>query len=142
MNVMNTKRLRKLGILRTMILKSILGLKDFLCRKYSNGRGEDNMEGMKHDNGKPRLALTPSKSIKAIGTIMTYGANKYHENSWKGVEVYRYRDALMRHICEYLDDPHGVDEESGYPHIWHVIANAAILCDLEDSKLSHIKPTI
>ena len=34
-----------------------------------------------------------------------------------------------------MDDPHGVDEESGYPHLWHVACNVAFLCDLEKQYL-------
>ncbi len=90
------------------------------------------MDEMKYDGGKPRLALVPSAAIKAIGEIMTYGADKYEENGWKRVEPWRYRDALMRHLVEYLDDPHSTDGESGFPHLWHMITNAAFLCELED----------
>lgn len=87
---------------------------------------------LKYDNNKPRLGLVPPASIQAIGEIMTYGLNKYEESSWKRVEAWRYRDALMRHLCEYLIDPYGLDEESGKPHLWHVITNAAFLCEIED----------
>lgn len=89
------------------------------------------MDDIKYDSGKPRLALVPPDAIKAIGVIMTYGVDKYYENSWKEVEPWRWRDALMRHLCDYLEDPASIDEESGYPHLWHIIANAAILCGLE-----------
>ena len=87
---------------------------------------------MKYDGGKPRLALVPSAAIKAIGEIMTYGADKYEEDGWKRVEPWRYRDALMRHLVEYLDKPTSRDEESGFPHLWHMITNAAFLCELEN----------
>ena len=90
------------------------------------------MDDMKYDGGKPRLALVPSAAIKAIGEIMTYGTIKYEENGWKRVEPWRYRDALMRHLVEYLDDPSSKDEESGFPHLWHMITNAAFLCELEN----------
>ena len=63
---------------------------------------------------------------------MTYGLGKYYEGSWKSVEAYRYRDALVRHLCEYLREPYGVDEESGHKHLWHIITNAAFLCELEE----------
>ncbi len=89
------------------------------------------MDEMKYDGGKPRLALVPSAAIKAIGEIMTYGADKYEVDGWKRVETWRYRDALMRHLVEYLDDPYSTDEESGFPHLWHMITNAAFLCELE-----------
>lgn len=93
------------------------------------------MDNLKYDSEKPRLALVPSAAIRAVGEIMTYGLSKYDESSWKNVEAKRYRDALMRHLCEYLDDPYGVDEESGYPHLWHVTTNAAFLCEIEEPHL-------
>ena len=98
--------------------------------------GGVNMSKLKHDQDKPRLALVPPIGIKAVGEIMTYGLTKYEEGSWRKVEVWRYRDALMRHFVDYLIDPHGVAEDSGLPHIWHMAANAMILCELEDPNLS------
>ena len=86
---------------------------------------------IKYDYGKPRLALIPPESISAIGEVMTYGVAKYYEDSWREVEPKRYRDAMMRHLVSYLENPYGVDEESGLPHLWHLITNAAFLCELE-----------
>ena len=88
-------------------------------------------DGLKHDGGKPRLSLVPAEAIEAIGTVMTHGAEKYGEKSYKQVDPKRYRDALMRHVCKWLKDPQGMDEDSGMPHIWHIITNAAFLCELD-----------
>lgn len=90
------------------------------------------MDAYKHDQGKPRLALVPPGAIEAIGIVRTYGVNKYgEEESWRKVEPWRYRDALMRHVVAYLGDPHGVDKESGLPHLWHMACNIAFLIELE-----------
>lgn len=62
---------------------------------------------------------------------MTYGAKKYDEASYKDVDPVRYRAALMRHICKWLKDPHGVDEDSGLPHLWHIACNVAFLLELD-----------
>lgn len=88
-------------------------------------------DGLKHDGGKPRLSLVPGEAIEAIGAVMTHGAEKYKPNSWRQVNPERYRDALMRHICKWLKDPHGLDDDSGLPHLWHIITNAAFLCVLD-----------
>ena len=88
-------------------------------------------DGLKHDGGKPRLSLVPAEAIEAIGIVMTHGAEKYGEASYKQVAPERYRDALMRHVCKWLKDPHGLDEDSGLPHLWHIITNAAFLCELD-----------
>ena len=88
-------------------------------------------DGLKHDGGKPRLDLVPPEIIEAVGTVMTFGAQKYGEASYKQVDPKRYRAALMRHICRWLKDPHGVDSDSGLPHLWHIACNVAFLCELD-----------
>ena len=99
-------------------------------------------DGLKHDGGKPRLSLVPAEAIEAIGIVMTHGAEKYGEASYRQVAPERYRDALMRHICKWLRDPHGFDEDSGLPHLWHIITNAAFLCELDiPTCLSSQNPT-
>ena len=86
----------------------------------------------KADAGKPQLSLVPPEIIKDIAYIRMYGTKKYGSpDNWKQVEIERYRDAAYRHWLAYLADPAGVDEESGYPHIWHVACNIAFLCELE-----------
>lgn len=68
----------------------------------------------KADAGKPRLTLVPRKIIWAIARIREYGNRKYHDpENWRQVAPQRYRDAAYRHFLAYLDDPRGVDEESG-----------------------------
>lgn len=96
-------------------------------------------DGLKHDGGKPRLSLVPGEAIEAIGAVMTHGAEKYSPNSWRQVDPKRYRDALMRHICKWLKDPHGLDDDSNLPHIWHIITNAAFLCVLDEPPASEIE---
>ena len=88
-------------------------------------------DGLKHDGGKPRLDLVPPELIEAVGTVMTHGAEKYGEASYRDVEPKRYRAALMRHICKWLKDPHGKDEDSGLPHLWHIACNVAFLLELD-----------
>lgn len=88
-------------------------------------------DGLKHDGGKPMLALVPPILIKAVGTVMTHGASKYGVGKWKNVEPDRYRNAMMRHLCEYLENPHGNDKDSGLPHLWHLACNVAFLLELE-----------
>ena len=84
----------------------------------------------KADKGKPRLGLVPPSTIESVGKVMTYGLTKYKQDSWKEVEPYRYIDALMRHVVEYLADNNSIDEESGLLHIEHILCNAAFLNDM------------
>lgn len=86
----------------------------------------------KADAGKPQLTLVPRQIIWDIARIRMYGNEKYGDpDNWKTVEIERYRDAAFRHFMAYLDDPHGVDEESGLPHLWHCVTNFAFLCEME-----------
>lgn len=89
-------------------------------------------DGFKHDGGKHRLDLVPPEIIEAIGVVRTYGVQKYkNEYSYRQVEPKRYRAALMRHLCAWLKNPFGVDDESGLPHLWHMACNIAFLLELD-----------
>ena len=86
----------------------------------------------KNDAEKLKLTLVPREIIKNIAVIREYGTKKYGDpENWRKVEKERYRDAAFRHFLAYLDNPNGVDEESGYPHLWHLACNIAFLCELE-----------
>ena len=86
----------------------------------------------KADAGKLKLTLVPRGIIRAVARIRMYGNEKYHDpENWRTVEIERYRDAAFRHFLSYLDDPHGVDEESGLPHLWHLACNVAFLVEME-----------
>ena len=103
----------------------------------SEGRKIELNQSVKADAGKPKLSLVPPQIIRDIAVIREYGNNKYPEggkDNWKLVEPERYRDALFRHLLLYLEDPYGVDEESGLKHLAHVACNAAFLCELEKEK--------
>lgn len=86
----------------------------------------------KADAGKAQLTLVPRRIIWDIAAIREYGNRKYGDpENWRQVEPQRYRDALFRHLLAYLDDPAGLDAESGLPHLWHIACNVAFLCEME-----------
>ena len=92
-------------------------------------------QSLKADAGKLQLTLVPTGVIRAIAAVRGYGVHKYHaRDSWREVDTQRYRDALYRHWLAYLDEPDGVDADSGLPHIWHVAANVAFLIEMEGKK--------
>ena len=107
-----------------------------------------NNQDIKADAGKPQLTLVPRQIIFDIARVREYGLKKYGKaESWKQVEIDRYRDATFRHFMAYLDNPQGVDEESGLPHLSHLACNIAFLCELEkrqakdkeDAFLEHLR---
>lgn len=92
-------------------------------------------QNAKADAGKLRLTLVPRQIIKDIAETREYGLKKYTDpENWRKVELERYRDALFRHLIAYLDDPDGVDEESGIKHYKHIATNVAFICELEKEK--------
>ena len=89
-------------------------------------------QAAKKDAGKPQLTLVPTQILYDIAYVRMFGTAKYKDpDNWKKVEIERYRDALFRHLLLYLNDPQGVDEESGLPHLSHLACNVAFLCELE-----------
>lgn len=97
----------------------------------------DALQKAKADVGKPQLTLVPRQIIKDIAEVREYGNKKYPDggpDNWKQVSAQRYRDAMFRHLIAYLDDPDGVDSESGIKHLKHLACNIAFLCELENKE--------
>ncbi len=94
------------------------------------------MKEAKADAGKARLTLVPRRILWAIAAVRQYGVEvKYPEtgvDGWRTIGKEWIRDAMYRHLLRYLDDPDGVDEESGLPHLWHLACNVAFLCEIEE----------
>lgn len=100
------------------------------CGRYVDKNAPD--QSAKQDAGKLQITLVPTQIIRDIAEVRMYGNKKYGSaDNWKQVEPARYRDALMRHLLAYIDDPEGVDAESGLPHLWHAACNIAFLCEME-----------
>ena len=102
---------------------------------------KDNQD-IKRDAGKPELSLVPMKELLyAVAEIREYGTYEkgYGKESWRDVSIERYIDALLRHAVAFADDPYGVDEESGYPHIDHIACNVAFLLELMKCKLAELR---
>lgn len=89
---------------------------------------------IKRDAGKLILTLAPRKIMTAIARVRMWAISQKYKDpeSWRSVEIERYREATYRHFYAYLDDPHGVDEESGLPHLWHLATNVSFLCEMEE----------
>ena len=99
------------------------------------GKTKADEQAVKADAGKLRLTLVPHEVIRAIARVRMYGTEKYGDpENWWRVEVERYRDALLRHTLAYLEDPQGVDEESGLHHWEHMACNIAFIAEMEAGK--------
>lgn len=94
-----------------------------------------NIQLAKADAGKPRISLVPTQIIRDIAAVREYGNAKYGDpNNWRNVEEQRYIDALLRHTLAFMDEPNGVDAESGLPHLSHIACNVAFLCEMRRDK--------
>lgn len=84
--------------------------------------------GKKYDEGKVRMDLVPLECVESIAKVLTYGAKKYADNSWQELPKFwsRYKAALLRHLTA-IDKGELLDQESGLPHIDHVLCNAMFL---------------
>ena len=96
--------------------------------------------GMKYDTGKPRWSLLMrgmARPLLRVAEILTFGAEKYADDSWQTVPdgITRYRDALYRHLHEV--EMNGVlakDPESGRLHLAHVACNALFVLWLAEEQ--------
>ena len=83
-------------------------------------------EGRKDDLNKVRLELLPWDALEEVGRILTYGAEKYGPNQWRGVAQERYIGALLRHLSAYQRGE-TYDPESGQLHLAHLATNALFI---------------
>lgn len=82
---------------------------------------------IKTDKDKVRPTLVPWNIITTAAIVGEFGLTKYPKDSWKQVEPQRYKDAMLRHLLAYLEDPHSVDAESGLLHWEHLCWNVCVL---------------
>lgn len=66
---------------------------------------------------------------------MMDGARKYNAFNWRDNKViaHIYVDAMLRHIGAWFDEREENAPDSGVHHLGHVIANAAILLDAQET---------
>ena len=101
-----------------------------LYADLSNINSEDNQQA-KADAGKLEIDMVPTQIIRDIAEVRMYGNAKYHDpQNWKTVEMRRYINAMLRHTLAFVDDPLGVDPESGIPHYKHAECNWAFISEL------------
>jgi hypothetical protein len=84
-------------------------------------------EGKKHDQGKAPLHMIPEEAIEGMALAFAYGAKKYDRFNYRnGIHFTRLTDSLGRHSLAFLKGE-DVDPESGLPHTYHILANAAMI---------------
>lgn len=85
------------------------------------------MSGTKYDQDKAPIHLIPKESLEAMAYAFGYGAKKYSAHNFKkGIQLSRLFSSLMRHAIAF-NNGEDVDSESGLPHTFHLLANAAMI---------------
>lgn len=88
-------------------------------------------QSAKADAGKLEIDLVPTQIIRDIAEVRMYGNRKYGSpDNWKTVELRRYINAMLRHTLAFLENPRGVDEESGLSHYKHAECNLAFISEM------------
>lgn len=99
----------------------------------------EQIKGAKYDAGKIPLSTVPTGITWAIGAVRKYGLEKYGDaEEWGLIEEERWADAAYRHFLKYIEEPDGVDSESGLPHLWHLAANIAFMIELNPESLRRV----
>jgi len=88
--------------------------------------GFEESTDMKYDQGKIRHSLLVPEFIEELLGVLEFGASKYEEESWKGIDEKRYADAMYRHFLAYSKGEE-LDTESSYNHMAHIAANALFI---------------
>jgi hypothetical protein len=85
------------------------------------------MSGKKYDLGKSMMGLLPFEALRAVGDVLTYGAQKYAAHNWrKGMKWSRVQDAMLRHY-ERFSLGEERDPDTGMLHTAHLACNALFL---------------
>jgi len=89
--------------------------------------------GLRHNTGKAELSYVPSSTLFAISKVFMYGAQKYSPNNWRrGMSWTSVYNCLQRHLLKWYDGEE-LDDESLVPHLYHIIANAAMLIEYAET---------
>ena len=83
-------------------------------------------EFQKFDKDKNRIELIEPEFIEGLGSILTFGANKYVSHNWKKGDRDRYYGALQRHLLAYRKGER-FDPETGKSHLYHATCNLMFL---------------
>ncbi len=77
--------------------------------------------------GKPRMHLCPAEFIRAVVSVLEFGAVKHGLWDWeKGFPMMEAYDAMQRHLLAWQSGETN-DPESGLPHTWHAACNQMFL---------------
>lgn len=99
--------------------------------------GDVMVEGRKDDKDKVMMELLPGDALRAIATILTFGAKKYAPRNWElGMDWSRVYGALQRHLWAWWGGE-DKDPETGRSHLWHAGCCIVFLIAYEERKVGN-----
>ena len=95
------------------------------------------------DPKKLRLDLIAPEMTRALGSVLTYGAQRYAPRNWeKGIPYSELFGAAQRHLLAYQQGE--ALDESGLPHLWHAFCNIGMLLTMDSRRPDlddlHVRP--
>lgn len=70
---------------------------------YSKLPTVTNSKGAKQSSTLGRFDLIPGSSMRRLASILDYGAGKYGENNWHGLELSDHINHALEHLFAYLE---------------------------------------
>lgn len=94
-------------------------------------------QGIKYDQGKPRLSMVPTELLVGAARALEFGATKYDKDNYKlGMDWTKVLDSLERHTRAFIDKKDH-DEESKLCHLYHAAACVGILLYYYENKVGN-----
>lgn len=89
------------------------------------------MNGPNNEGDKLRLDLLPPVALASMAAALTFGAKNREDRNWEsGLSFGSHYGALQRHANKYWSGER-YDEEMGVHHLGAMLANGAVLLDLD-----------
>ncbi len=118
------------SFINTSIINSSEGqpiaeVKEFLAPENEGPLDETLMKSaLRFNEGKPKWTLVHFNSLVPLVRVLEYGAKKYAPYNWQNpMSRMDILDSMQRHMAKLIDGEEN-DEESGLPHVGHILANA------------------
>ena len=89
--------------------------------------------GLKKQGEKIEFTHFPIELIlEALGKVTSYGAKKYSPDNYKNEEIDSYVNSFFRHFIAWRRGEK--IDESGFPHVYHMLTNIAFILCIEEEK--------
>ena len=78
-------------------------------------------------NDKIDWKLIDPELFSGVVKVREFGNEKHKGQEWRNVPARDSADSIYRHAMKVLVDPYSIDEDSGMPHIWHIMCRCMMV---------------